>query len=66
MPAAMKRRQMERCRRWADDALSDYGEYDEFMAEMSEYQARSCFLREMRSGISEYCVWFLIWMKKEI
>ena len=29
--------------RWADDALSDYGEYDEFMAEMSEYQARVLF-----------------------
>ena len=26
--------------RWAEDALSDYGEYDEFMAEMSEYQVR--------------------------
>ena len=29
--------------RWAEDALSDYGEYDEFMAETSEYQARVLF-----------------------
>ena len=28
---------------WAEDALSDYGEYDEFMAETSEYQVRVLF-----------------------
>ena len=29
--------------RWAEDALSDYGQYDEFMADTSEYQVRILF-----------------------
>ena len=36
--------------RWAEDALSDYGEYDEFMAETSEYQVRVLFSTQDEVG----------------